>query len=134
MKTPDQPAHPLTRDHTLLNAARAEIALLRAEIALLHAEVERTDAIYQRACEVEHELRAELATKREKVVDEIIEKNAPEITKVNTHIAAILARVERAEAECLEQARLLGMSGSREAELLGKLERVERALARYESR
>jgi len=28
------------------------------------AEVERTDAIYQRACEVEHELRAELAKER----------------------------------------------------------------------
>lgn len=32
MKTPDQPAHPLTRDHTLLNAARAEITRLRAEV------------------------------------------------------------------------------------------------------
>jgi len=31
------------------------------------AEAERTDAIYQRVCEVEHELRAELATEREKV-------------------------------------------------------------------
>jgi hypothetical protein len=40
MKTPDQPAHPLTRDHTLLNAARAEITLLRDENKLLRAEVE----------------------------------------------------------------------------------------------
>jgi hypothetical protein len=30
------------------------------------AEVERSDAIYQRACEVEHELQAELVTEREK--------------------------------------------------------------------
>jgi predicted component of type VI protein secretion system len=35
-------------------------AMTRAE----RAEAERTDAIYQRACEVEHELRAELATER----------------------------------------------------------------------
>lgn len=34
-------------------------------------------------------------------------------------------RAERVEAECLEQARLLGMSGEREADLLGKLERAE---------
>ena len=38
MKTPDQPAHPLTRDQTLLNAARAELIALRAEltVALAH--------------------------------------------------------------------------------------------------
>jgi len=40
MKTPDQPAHPLTRDHTHLNAARAEITRLRDENKLLRAEVE----------------------------------------------------------------------------------------------
>lgn len=39
------------------------------------------------------------------------------------------ARAEKAEAECLEQARLLGMSGEREADLLGKIERLERELA-----
>jgi hypothetical protein len=70
-----------------------------------------------------------MKTQSELTVDEIIEKNAPEIAKVNTHIAAILARVERAEDECLEQARLLGMSGEREADLLGKLGRLERELA-----
>jgi chromosome segregation ATPase len=36
------------------------------EVRQLRAEAERTDAIYQRACEVEHELRAELVTEREK--------------------------------------------------------------------
>jgi len=34
-----------------------------------------------------------------------------------------------ATAECLEQARLLGMSGEREADLLGKLGRLESELA-----
>ncbi len=57
---------------------RAENATLRAaqkaceacdeptafEVRQLRAEAERTDAIYQRACEVEHELRAELAKER----------------------------------------------------------------------
>jgi len=40
-----------------------------------------------------------------------------------------LKRAEKAEAECLEQARLLGMSGEREADLLGKLGRLESELA-----
>jgi hypothetical protein len=38
-------------------------------------------------------------------------------------------RARDAEAECLEQARLLGMGGEREAALLGKVERLERELA-----
>jgi len=42
---------------------------------------------------------AALATERKKVVDEITEKNAPEIAKVNAHIADMTARAEKAEAE-----------------------------------
>ena len=41
MKTPDQPAHPLTRDHTLLNAARAEITRLRAEVERLNVACDK---------------------------------------------------------------------------------------------
>ena len=37
------------------------------------------------------------------------------------------------EAECLEQARLLGMSGSREASLLGKISQLERQLEKNNS-
>ena len=40
------------------------------------------------------------------------------------------ARAERAEAECLEQARLLGKSGEREADLLGKIDRLNRVIER----
>jgi hypothetical protein len=35
---------------------------------------------------------------------------------------------DEAEAECLEQARLLGMSASREASLLGKISQLERQI------
>lgn len=45
------------------------------------------------------------------------------------YVRDIRARAERAEAECLEQARLLGMSASREASLLGKISQLERQLA-----
>ena len=41
-----------------------------------------------------------------------------------------LARAEKAEAECLEQARLLGMSGEREADLLGKISRLHSIIER----
>jgi hypothetical protein len=37
------------------------------------------------------------------------------------------------ETECLEQARLLGMSGSREASLLGKISQLERQLEKNNS-
>jgi hypothetical protein len=42
------------------------------------------------------------------------------------------ARAEKAEAECLEKAILLGMSGEREADLLGKLERLAKDTARLD--
>ena len=41
----------------------------------------------------------------------------------------LTARAKRAEAECLEQARLLGMSASREASLLGEISQLEQQLA-----
>ena len=85
----------------------------------------------------------------EHAIATIIAKNAPEITKINTELAAMKAGfekiillaaqaadrnvelrrlAEKAEAECLEQARLLGMSASREASLLGKISRLEHQL------
>jgi len=36
---------------------------------------------------------AALATERKKVVDEITEKNAPEIAKINAHIADMTAKL-----------------------------------------
>ena len=47
-------ARELERDLTAITAERDQ----------LRDELERADAIYQRACEVEHELRAELAKER----------------------------------------------------------------------
>jgi len=44
---------------------------------------------------------------------------------------AAFARAYRAEAECLEQARLLGMSGSREASLLSKISQLEHQVENY---
>ena len=86
----------------------------------------------------------------EHAIATIIAKNAPEITKINTELAAMKAGfekiillaaqaadrnvelrrlAEKAEAECLEQARLLGMSASREASLLGEISQLEQQLA-----
>jgi hypothetical protein len=48
---------------------------------------------------------------------------------IKQEIELVEHRVYRAEAECMEQARLLGKSGEREADLLGKMERIERKLA-----
>jgi DNA repair exonuclease SbcCD ATPase subunit len=49
-----------------------------------------------------------------------------------SELRARAERAEKAEAECLEQARLLGMSGEREADLLGKLERLAKDKARLD--
>ncbi len=77
-------------------------------------------------------LETELAAAKKRIADcefvmahryDIIERQEPRCNEAN-------ARAEKAEAECQEQARLLGMSGQREAALLGKIEQLERELAK----
>jgi len=81
------------------------------------------DVIYQRACEVEHELRAEVERLRsDRDCEKRLRKDADEFRE------NAIERAEKAEAECLEQARLLGKGAEREADLRGKVERLERAL------
>jgi len=77
-------------------------------------------------------LETELAAAKKRIADcefvmahryDIIERQEPRCNEAN-------ARAEKAETECQEQARLLGMSGQREAALLGKIEQLERELAK----
>ena len=127
------------------------------------AESDRADVLYQRSCEVEHKLRAEVerlkATLSAIEEDGTSEHNAA--VGLRQNLVAAITRAEKAEdalaewsvlnlwggtpeiihefikgqqnrihhcqdlgAECLEQARLLGMSGEREADLLGKISRL----------
>jgi hypothetical protein len=62
MKTPDQPAHPLTRERALLNAGRAEIIRLRAENTTLRAGQKACEACDEPTAFEVRQLRAELAT------------------------------------------------------------------------
>ena len=132
-----------------------------SSIDQLRAEVQRADVMYQRACEVEHELRAEverwqaeaaemsaqrshnanqagrLRAEVERLKQQIKDDNRSygcELRDPNGTIweqaAKDHARAEKAEAECLEQARLLGKSGEREADLLGKIDRLNRVIER----
>ncbi len=48
---------------------------------------------------------------------------------VKMDVPGMIRRLEDADKETLEQARLLGMSGEREAALLGKIERLNRLVA-----
>lgn len=57
-------------------------------------------------------------------------KDHTEATITTHEVDDLRHRLQRAEAESLEQARLLGMSAEREADLLGKLERAQIEIAR----
>jgi len=54
----------LVTNRDCARALERELIALTAERDQLRDELERADVIYQRACEVEHELRAELAKER----------------------------------------------------------------------
>jgi hypothetical protein len=70
-----------------------ELAAVQAECLeqarLLGISGSREASLIARAEKAE----AALATERKKVVDEITEKNAPEIAKVNAHIADMTAKL-----------------------------------------
>jgi chromosome segregation ATPase len=71
----------------------AELTAVTAERDQLRAEVERTDAIYQGACEVEHELRAEVERLRsDRDCEKRLRKDADEFRE------NAIERAERAEA------------------------------------
>ena len=61
------------------------------------------------------------------------ERELEYVAQIRCELAAMTTRAEKAEAECLEQARLLGMSGSREASLLSKISQLERQLEKNNS-
>ena len=117
---------------------------ITAERDQLRVDLELADVMYQRECEVEHELRTEVERLRsDRDCEKRLRKDAEELRedaieramKAEADASTYLQRAnsfrklsDEAEAECLEQARLLGKSAEREADLRGKVERLERAL------
>ena len=114
---------------------------LIAENVKLRAEVERLKLDYEYDHKCLHEVRErceswkQRAEKAEAALAEWSVLNlwggTPEI--IHEFIKGQQNRIHHCqdlEAECLEQARLLGMSGEREADLLGKLERLAKDKAR----
>ena len=79
--------------------------------------------------ELETELAA-LTAEREQLRAEVEHYKFLHQCESDSSVAAF-ARAYRAEAECLEQARLLGMSGSREASLLSKISQLEHQVENY---
>ena len=99
----------------------ARTAELTAERDQLRVDLELADVMYQRECEVEHELRTEVERLRsDRDCEKRLRKDAEEFRE------DAIARADSAEAECLEQARLLGKGAEREADLLGKVQRLEK--------
>ena len=103
------------------------LASLRAEVEALKQSIESG----QRVLREDAERNAARAERAEAEVERLTMDNRILTTRANSgdaQFTAVHARAERAEAECLEQARLLGMSASREASLLGKISRLEHQL------
>jgi len=104
------------------DAAVAERDHLRAEVERLKEQLRIESAASAHALHWAEKAEAELHALR-------LVCGTSDADKFTTWLNVAIARAEKAEAECLEQARLLGMSGEREADLLGKLGRLERELA-----
>ena len=79
-----------------------------------------------------HQMACAAGLERDRLRAELKElSQAYELNRVSIdELDADRARAEKAEAECLEQARLLGKSGEREADLLGKIDRLNRVIER----
>ena len=105
--------------HALAWAERAE-----AEVKRLKGMRTAAEAIMTDVAEANEELAIARAEKAEAEVERLLRYDAERQIACESYFA----RAERAEAESLEQARLLGMSASREASLLGKISRLEHQL------
>jgi chromosome segregation ATPase len=107
----------------------------KAEAALAEAKVERETVAQSslRSLEAYIDKLKQFAERAEKAEAQLhalrLVCGTTDADRFTTWLNVEIAKRENAEAECLEQARLLGMSAEREADLLGKLGRLERELA-----
>lgn len=65
--------------------------------------------------------------------EEFLDEVEAENSRGAKRIAALEAEIERLRTECNEQARLLGISGSREAKLMADIETLRKELAEANS-
>ena len=102
------------------------------ELARLRADLERFTGHGLLDCHAICDQRDAAVAERDRLRAELKElSQAYELNRVSIdELDADRARAEKAEAECLEQARLLGKSGEREADLLGKIDRLNRVIER----
>ena len=120
-------------DELIARAEKAEDELKQTQSSALNwarfaaEKADGEDVAKQRAERAEAAL-AEAKVERETVAEASLRSLESYIDKLKQ----FAERAEKAEAECLEQARLLGKSGEREADLLGKLERLAKDKARLD--
>lgn len=105
-------------------------------LALLDAKDEQIATLCKAANASRREYRAMLAAKDAEIdrLKNALEFGGEAASVFRCQRDEALARAERAEAEVLEQARVNGMGGEREAALMAKLEQAEQALATGETR
>ena len=121
-----------------------ELARLRAEVERLKKQIKDDNRAYgcelrdpngtiweQAAKDYARAEKAEAALAEAKVERETVaEASLRSLESYIDKLKQFAERAEKAEAECLEQARLLGKSGEREADLLGKIDRLNRVIER----
>jgi hypothetical protein len=99
---------------------RDECAKIECELTRLRAESDRADIIYHRACEVEHELRAELRAERDQLRSEV------------ERFKGWLADPHALHAHCLRtlnEGQIAHLFGERMTEVANRAEKAEAALA-----
>ena len=130
--------------HAANAAAESDIRTLETELARLRADLARFTGDGLLDCHAICDQRDTSVAERDRLRAEV-ERLKKQIKDDNRSYGCELrdpygtiweqaakdhARAKKAEAECLEQARLLGKSGEREADLLGKIDRLNRVIER----
>jgi len=131
---------PQTASDALLTSDEEAMLSMHSELAAAKAECERLKALSDNAASAMQWAKDEFAAMKVRAerAESVLTLYRSKLYRVKSILSSIdddgteqhqSATAERAEAEVLAQAELLGRSAEREADLLGKLSRAEAALA-----
>jgi chromosome segregation ATPase len=135
MKERDEARQQLLRNAEALRKGSDHILELSAEVADLRSEANGLRADYAHASNAATLAKAQANDLRRKLREAEAERDAlsHQVKSMHVQIGEERGKLEQAEAECLEQARLNGMGSEREARLLTRVKQAEDALESYQA-